>query len=206
MRRSRHLGGVFSAAILLAALTRGAPVDLGHGLVYTDAESAAELAATQRAVIDLRFVPADIDVPAVVTSPVPSAKVVLLAGPSAASWIERLAARAPTLLLLAPADAGLASDLTVAVSAAEVREAVDAIAAGTDLVALTRPPVDKERFDESALVRHHNGDLPADSADSAEDVPDDAPDETPAKATTPTDPMLQRAVQVLLGLKALGRG
>ncbi len=183
-----------------------APVDLGDDLVYVRGDEVAALSPARRAIIDLRFTPAPAAAPAWATTASPAPKVVLLAGDSARAWAERLTNRAPRVLLLVPVHSPASGDLTIPVSPAAVAGAVAAIDGGVDVPALARPPVEKRRFDESALVRHHNGDSSVlDEVINEARTEADA-DEAAAGDAPLADPMLQRAVQVIRGLRALGKG
>ncbi len=125
---------------------------------------------------------------------------VLLRSDSDQGWFDALAQRSHRVILLAPIGTTPAPDVAIPVTATEVATALAAITSGMDLYTLATPAITKRRFDEAELVRRHQGDhaAPPDATDEGSSaVPADTP---------PPDLMLQRAVQILQGLSALGRG
>ena len=125
--------------------------------------------------------------------------VVLLRASSDPRWFDSWSHRSHRVILLAPLGTSPAPDISVPVTAEEVSTALEAINSGVDLASLASPAIAKRRFDEAALVRHHNGETPTRSDEEEADA------EADAEAPIPPDLMLQRAVQILQGLHALGR-
>lgn len=205
LRRAARSAFTWLLSLCFAAALGAAPVELSEGLWYARSADIADLPADADAVIDLRYALAPEEAPAWLNTASSRAQVVLLAGATASTWGADLESRPARMLLMSPADQADGADLQVSVSAAANEAAVAAINDGYDVSLLALPVVAKRRFDESALVRHHNGD----DAESTEPAPTEdttvevAEPETPAAA--PTDPMLERAVQVLQGLAALQR-
>ena len=178
------------------------PVDIAEGIFYFRGTTAITDVAPANAVVDLRFVPPPaLPPPWVKTAAQPV--IVLLAGEDVPAWLALLEGRSAPVLLLGPTGTGPGLDLEVSVPAEPLGQVVAAIDAGTDVVALSQPVVAKRRFDEAALVRHHNGD--EDETDAAASS-DDENDDVEPSAPPLRDPMLERAVQVIQGLRALGRG
>ncbi len=202
----RRLTGAI-AGLLLAAGSSVAqptgPVEVAEGIDYVRIGQAATAVASRPTVFDARLQPAPTATPAWATATGPTC-IVMVDGEHAATWAQRLTARAANILLLAPTDAGTVADLTVSIGPAGVQRAVTAIEAGADLPTLAVPAIEKQRFDEASLIRRRQGDnTEAPNATPATT----APDETDRDAEPPvSDPMLQRAVQVLQGLRVLGRG
>ncbi len=130
------------------------------------------------------------------------------------SWIQRAAARSPRAyvlinqssaaalrtaelawpsgwLVLAPAQSGVVGALPIAVSAENDGRAVAALRTGTAPESLLHFTVEKERYDEAAVVRKHRGIAPSPTPPPAEGTP-------PATAETLTDTLMQRAVHLEL--------
>jgi len=125
--------------------------------------------------------------------------VVLLRSTSDPAWFAALADRSHRVILVSPIGTSPISDVSVAVTTDEVSAAIQAIETGVDLASLALPEIAKRRFDEAALVRRHSG-----KNDPASSL--NGPVETNEAPVPPTpDLMLQRAVQILQGLEALGR-
>ncbi|WP_221032985.1 hypothetical protein [Actomonas aquatica] len=197
------------AVTVAATFATAAPTELATGLFYARGADITQVDPDTAAVLDLRLTPAPASAPAWATTTDQAPKVVLLAGPASTAWANLLTDRAPRVLLLGPTtEPTSAFDLHVAVLPDEISASIAAIETdGADLTALALPTVAKRRFDEAALLRHHNGD----DEDEAEDSPAETAEEAETETTTdgsatPTDPMLERAAQVLLGLQALGHG
>lgn len=180
--------------------------DLGDNIVYVRPAALADSAAPSTAalVLDLRF-DATPTPPAaareLLTARARVPLVVMLASEPSPAWRALLAAAGPAVLTLAPAGAAQA-DLTAPVSPAENRAGYDALSAGIDPQILLHPPQEKERRDEAALARERNG---APSPRPRPNAPEAHALESPADAP-PTDPLLRRAVQIIVGLRILGHG
>jgi hypothetical protein len=129
--------------------------------------------------------------------------VVLLRTDPAAGWLDALAGRSHRVITLAPIGAPSSPDVAVPATTAEVASALAAIRGGADLADLASPEIAKRRFDEAALVRRHNGAAPSDPPAAAADNDDETT--SPSEAEITPDLMLQRALQILQGLNALGR-
>jgi len=97
------------------------------------------------------------------------------------------------LIVLAPAAEGLAADITVQVSADDDRRAYELAEKGASLDSLLADNPEKPRVDEEYLEKEHLSDA---------DAPDAAAGR-PSPPSPPTDPLLQRAVQLHRGLVAL---
>jgi hypothetical protein len=129
-------------------------------------------------------------------------RIILLSGEHATDWSHALATRAADVLIIGPAEADAPLDLTVNMPDDAITTALRAMAEGTLPATLALPAITKRRFDESALVQRHHGDTidADDSGDTAGKT-----DAVPAKPVV-TDAMLERAVQIIQGLRALKRG
>lgn len=128
--------------------------------------------------------------------------VVLLRSTAPAEWFNALADRSHRVILVTPISPHRAPDVAVPVTPDEVSAALHEIASGTDIASLALPEIAKRRFDEAVLVSRHRG-----SNDSVPS-PDEPVESESLEANSPPIPdlMLQRAVQILQGLEALGRG
>jgi|GEM_PF-1732422 len=128
--------------------------------------------------------------------------VVLLRSTSDPAWFTALADRSHRVILVSPIGTSSVSDVSVVVTTDEVSSAVQAIETGADLASLALPEIAKRRFDEAALVRRHSG---TNDPASALNGPVEAETDDAAPVAPTPDLMLQRAVQILQGLEALGR-
>ena len=182
------------------------PSVLADGIFYTQDLSLSPPLAAQGMVYDLRQatpLPAKLAAATKLSETTETLSVVLLNSDAHDDWFNALAARSHQVLLLAPLGTDPLPDISVPVTTDEIAAALSAITDGADLASLASPEIAKRRFDEARLVRHHNGEEepPVESYET--------PDEEPAEdnpASLPPDLMLQRAVQILSGLNALGRG
>jgi hypothetical protein len=108
--------------------------------------------------------------------------------------LATLQARGPAgLIILSPASAKIGADIEVAVSAADDRQAYDALEKGAAVTSLLSDYPDKPRVDEAYLEKEHIAD-----SDSPE-----LPTDKPAPPRPRVDALLQRAVQLHRGLVAL---
>ena len=194
------------AAFLLllgsARIVAAETVELADGLTYLRGPVAVADSAPANSIVDLRFITATgLPPPWVKAATHPT--IILLAGEDVPAWLTLLDGRSPPVLLLGPKGTAAGLDLEIVVSAEQLGQVVAAIDDGADVAVLAQPIVAKRRFDEAALVRIHNGE--EDTNDSEDAPADDETDKKPVQATL-SDPMLERAVQVLLGLRVLGRG
>ena len=99
------------------------------------------------------------------------------------------------IIVLAPASAGIAADITVRVAPDTDRRAYDAVEKGAPIESLLADNPEKPRVDEEYLEKEHLSDS---------DAPDVAPGK-PSPSPPLVDAMLQRAVQLHRGLIALKR-
>ena len=140
----------------------------------------------------------------------PSVRFVLISDATAPSITTFLETRAPTVLTLGGLGAP-ETDIRVSVSAEDDRKAFDALDQGASLTDLVTPPLVKARRDEAAILRARragnrppDGPPPPATPQTPAAPASPAAIETPA-ATPPSDPVLQRAVQLHRGLRALKR-
>lgn len=191
--------------LLLAGPLRAAEItDLGEGLAYLRVEDAATSALPPidgSYALDLRrtaaSTPADAGRLRPFLAEPGSVRFVLVSPDTAAAVLALLEARSPAVITLGPAGTLPAPDIGIAVSLDEDRRAYTAHTEGTPLELLIRPDIPKTRRDEAALLRNraNGGNGPAE--------PEEPP---PANAVAPlVDAVLQRAVHLHHGLKALGR-
>lgn len=193
------------ACLLLSGSLHAAEItDLGEGLAYLRVEDAATSALPSidgSYALDLRR--------ATATSPADASRLrsylvepgsvrfVLVSADTAAAVLTLLETRSPSVITLGPAGTIPEPDINVVVSLDEDRRAYSAHTEGTPLELLVRPDIPKPRRDEAALLRNraNGGNGPAE--------PEEPP---PADTAAPlVDAVLQRAVHLHHGLKALGR-
>jgi len=207
----RLLALPFLFALLFAGVrgSASAPVDLGEGLLYlriVDAASVPALEASSPLVLDLRRARSETPEEASglgnllrAAGPV---RFVLISRETGAAVHHLLATRSPAVVTLSAGSVEPSPDFTVNAAAEEDLRAYDAYENGTDLARLIQPPIRKNRRDEAAIVRSRaNGN--GNNAASSEDPPA----ETTPEPEEPllVDRVLQRAVHLHRGLKALGR-
>ena len=212
-RRGRHLG---LAVVILCALVlcaRGlAATELAPGLIYlrptAQVESIRLPNDTPAVVIDLRQVaPADADaanalLSAIKTGSAAPHRIIALIAPDTSSALRTRLTQLPRCLTVARFAEGFTSDITVNTSAEADQMARVALAEGTAPEKLLSAPLEKIRYDESALMREHRGEPSMKPKKTAESPSTDKP--APALApVVVTDAVLQRAVHLYLGLVAL---
>ncbi|GAB1488525.1 hypothetical protein MASR2M8_09700 [Opitutaceae bacterium] len=137
----------------------------------------------------------------------PSLRLVLVSEVTAPAIITFLETRSATVLTLGGLGAP-ETDIRVPVSTEDDRKAYEALDQGASLADLVTPPLVKARRDEASILRaRRTSNRPSDSPPPPDTpMPPVAP--TPADAPTVTplsDPVLQRAVQLHRGLRALKR-
>jgi hypothetical protein len=202
------LTGLLLGLALRAAAAAPAAVDLGEGLSYVRVGQVEALpAASGPLVIDLRRATAadEAMAEAFVASLRTAGPVrfVLVSRQTSPALLARLGQRAPAVLLLGTGVAEPALDVALTVTAEEDGRAYDAHEQGTALAALIQPPLRKPRRDEAAIMRSRtNGNGDGNAAES--------PTAAEPAAGEPAEPLLvdavlQRAVHLHRGLKALGR-
>lgn len=139
-------------------------------------------------------------------------RLVLVSRETPAALRSLLAQRAPNVITLAASGSAgePAPDIVVAATPEEDLRAYDALTTGAELAKLVQPPLQKPRRDEASIVRSRangaNGAATTNGSNGSEE-------ETPSTDANPPEPaepllvdlVLQRAVHVHRGLKALGR-
>lgn len=205
------------AFLLAAILANAAEVsDLGDDLGYLrlhDIDAETYSVSPGPLVIDLRQATTTngpgIDLlRALLTSP--DVRFVLISGSTPAPVLQLLAQRTPTVLTLGGIGAAN-PDFKVTVSAEEDRAAYADFEQGASLTELANPPLAKPRRDEAAILQaRRTPSRPAGGAPSAPpatSAPAPGADAEAAPAARPprSDPVLQRAVQLHRGLRALKR-
>jgi hypothetical protein len=210
MRRGIAL---LTALLALTAVTAvpAATSDLGEGLHYVraaDLSSLPEAPPADPLVLDLRRTRGgDLARLAALLRTEGPVRFVLLGKETAGEVRALLASRAPAVITVAAGGPDAAADVVLdATSPEEDLRAYEAHENGTDLALLIQPPVKKNRRDEASILRERtNGNGSGQGrAAASEDPPPEAaggePEESPL-----VDAVLQRAVQLHRGLKALGR-
>lgn len=213
-RRGRHLG---LAVVILCALVlcaRGlAATELAPGLIYLRPTALVESIRlpndTPAVVIDLRQVAsADADAANALLSAIktgsaaPHRLIIALVAPDTSSALRTRLTQLPRCLTVARFAEGFTTDITVNTSAEADQMARVALAEGTAPEKLLSAPLEKTRYDESALMREHRGEPSLKPKKAAESPSTDKP--APALApVVVTDAVLQRAVHLYLGLVAL---
>lgn len=211
-------------AVALRAANDDDVRDLGEGLGYVrikELDTAPVPTASRPLVIDLRH--------ATLTTPAAAGKLqallaadgpprfVLVSEATPPALLALLDARAPNVLTLGATSPALTPDIAVAATTEEDRLAYDAIDQGTPLAAIVRQSIEKERYDEAAMMRDHANGVPLPDAPPTPEIPAPIPPSaaeppaatTPAEgaakaaAAPPVDAVLVRAVQVYQGLRAL---
>lgn len=142
----------------------------------------------------------------------PGVRFVLVSESTAPTVVTFLQTRAPTVLTIGGIGAS-DTDIRVSVSAEDDRRAFAALEQGASLADLATPSLVKARRDEAAILRaRRTGNRPPDGPPSPTGPPAGATPPTPpaapaeaAPAPAPSDPVLQRAVQLHRGLRALKR-
>ncbi len=202
-------------ALLLATVraAASAPIDLGEGLLYlrvTDADSVTTLKVSSPLVLDLRRArsetPEEASGLATLLRAEGPVRFVLVSRETAPAVRHLLATRAPAVVTLAAGSVELSPDFAVNAAPDEDLRAYDAYDNGAELANLIQPPIQKNRRDEAAIIRSRangNGNGNGNNAAATEDPPAEAAAE-PAEPLL-VDVVLQRAVHLHRGLKALGR-
>lgn len=187
-----------------AAATR----ELTPELRYVRAGELREALPATARVIDLRYADPT-TVPAV--PPLGGIPTLILVGPDTpAAWLA-ISAQSTQVLTLAAAAANPGADLLVKVDLAADQAAYAFIPEATEAQwdTLLGRQLTKRRFDEAELLQQRENSAAATRDDAARNAPGTPPAEAAreadAAATVPADPVLQRAIQVYLGLRALGR-
>ncbi len=103
----------------------------------------------------------------------------------------------PGLLTVGIAGQNFEPDIAVTATAKDERKAYDALEHGATIAALTTDNPQKQRNDEASLAHDRPQDAPTDPDDLAE------PEKPAAKSAPLIDAVLQRAIQVYRGLKAM---
>ncbi len=149
------------------------PVDLGQGLAYLRIRSLGDSEDTLRKavpaagalVLDLRFTTAnEASLPALqdaLASRQPQAPLFVLLSPSTPASVIEALDHAPRAFISLGVPSSHPARITVRSDAEADRRAYDALEAGTPLDALISGKVEKERFDESTLVREFKNGGPA---------------------------------------------
>lgn len=145
-----------------------------------------------------------------IEEPAGATRLVLIDGTTDAEIVAVLAAGLPRVVTMGPDSPAISPDIVVKVSPEADRQAFDAASAESALRLLIGAAPKKTRYDEAAMVRDY---LHGESAKEAPGEPSSPSSESSAPATvtpstatpSPTDLVLQRAVQIAEGLRALGR-
>lgn len=184
-----RVGLLVTLALVLLATARA---ELAPGLAYvrtTDPLAIVKALETGSVILDLRAVTDEVK-----PLRIPDKRLLLVLVSPATPAITL-----PGAITVGRAAPGFKTDLTVTTTAESEGQVLTALSAGKSPDELVAENADKPRFDESTLVRDQNN--PAPTLAPA--------DETPSTAATTAkplvDPVLQRAVQVYRGLKALGK-
>ncbi|MCF3652151.1 hypothetical protein [Synoicihabitans lomoniglobus] len=193
------LGAVHLVSLAIAQETR-----ITADIVYVaGVEGLAATGDSARAtVIDLRHREPGALVSPATLSESGTLRIVLVGAAHAADWCTALAPRAADVLIIGPSHANAPLDLTVKMSDDAITAALQALADGMTAAELAIPAITKTRYDESALVQRHLG-QPTEPDDATDTRASDDGAETPPSVIT--DPILERAVQVIQGLRALKR-
>jgi len=203
------LGLLGTAAVPAAPLER----DLGQGLTYFRVHGLPEdlpavgPARGQAIILDVRYVHGDAalgaDLAIWLRAHAHLRSPVFLLANSATSpaLLSRFSAADSIvgLVILGPASPDLATDVSLAVSAADDRRAYEALERGVSVDALLNDAPDKVRNDEARLEKDHLSDADADEPPAD---PGRAADRKPRPLI---DAVLQRSVQLDRGLLALKR-
>lgn len=213
----RHLliACLFLAAAWSGHCAESGATDLGEGLSYlriVRVEGDASTGIAGPLVLDLRRASAaDTAAAGALIAPLRTPgplRLVLVSAQTAPTLLGLLETRAASVLLLGAASSVAGLDLALSVTGEEDLRAFDAHTQGADLTGLIQPLVRKTRRDEAAIVRRRANTQSGDSRKTADPEEDGgAPDAANGEPAEPTlvDTVLQRAVHLHRGLKALGR-
>lgn len=199
--------------------------DLGEGLGYVriaQLDTAVVPPPARALVIDLRqatfTAPAAVEKLKALLATDGPPRFVLVSATTPPALLALLDARAPAVLTLGAASPALSPDIAVGTTPEEDRRAYEALVKGAPLAAVVRPSVEKERYDEAAMMRDHANGVPVPDSPPPVDAAAPAPAAPPAPAAEatpgegadkakpappPVDAVLQRAMQIYQGLKAL---
>ncbi len=180
-------------------------MDLGEGLAYLRVEDASTDTLPKidgSYTLDLRrtnaATPADAGRLRPFIAESGPVRFVLVSPDTAATILTLLSSRDGSVITLGPATTRPVPDIEISVSLEDDRRAYAAHSEGTPLDLLVRPDIPKPRRDEAALLRNR--------ANGGNGVPQNEENPRPGNVTAPlVDPVLQRAVHLHHGLKALGR-
>ena len=215
MNRScgRHLT-LAAIALCVLALCAPAPAapELAPGLLYlrptAQLESTPIPVDTPAVVIDLRQItPADADAAnALLTAIKPAGAtshrlILALVEPTTAPALRTRLAQLPRCLTIGRTAPDFKTDLGVNTTAETAQLALVALASGTPPEKLLADRLEKNRYDESALMREHSGEPKMAVKKSLGEQPGDKV--TPLEPVAATDAVLLRAVHIYLGLVAL---
>lgn len=216
MRRFLH-ACLFFAVALTGRTAEGAAIDLGEGLSYlrlvrVDGPAAFGIAGPvvldlRRAVVTDEAAAESFAAPLRTPGPL---RFILVNQQTDPALLARLESRAPSVLLLGAGPARPGLDLALPITSEEDLRAYDAHDQGADLSRLIQPPVRKTRRDEAAIVRSRANGASGQAGEGRKVAGDE--EDPPAEGTNgePPEPLLvdavlQRAVHLHRGLKALGR-
>lgn len=216
--------------VLSASIQAAAPSDLGQGLTYLRIQSLVKSAQDLRAallrpaplVLDLRYTadePAAADVLRELNSQPAKPRLYVLVSPATPTSVAGILTTTSTpLVTLGVKDSVPVAQVVVAQTPEADRAAYDAVESGTALVQLIAGKIEKERFDEAALVQefkngHHEAHPPAvpallsseNKGGSQVEGSEAGPAKPADSPAVPTDRVLQRAVHLHRALLALKR-
>ncbi len=215
IQKLRALGLTLLFSVLSPPSSATELTDLGQGLAYlrlndyatVEKAVASNLPENRALVLDLRHaIAGEEEAGRFATALAPrqaAAPLLILVGPGTPSVFAAALAKPPTgVLTVGVKESVPAPAVIVAQSPEADRRAYDALETGVPLAALINGKLEKDRFDESVLVREFaNGSRTAQPP--AEPDPS-APRKDPADAPPPlTDRVLQRAIQLHRALLAI---
>ena len=142
------------------------------------------------------------------TPPVHCTRLILLNGFTSPAIITSATQPITGVITLSPVSAALTSDVPVTITNEADQAAYTALSNGTALEKLLNANPEKTRYDEASLVRDHaNGinraKVEEPEPESPESEPPTAQEAAKAETATPSDLVLQRAVQIHRALVAL---
>ncbi len=209
--RSLPLFFSLACCALIASLHAAEPVDLGQGLgylrVHSLADDQAEITKAAHSdhalVLDLRYAIANDEsiaaLRATLTQHASGTPLFVLVSPSTPPALANAAA---SELTLGPVGTVPTPKVIVHTDAATDRRAFNAHESGLALDALITGKIEKDRYDESSLMKDFkNGNIAAEPPAGPDPTKPGAPEKVPAL----TDRVLQRAVHLHRALLALRR-